>query len=438
MDSSVAGCDMSTPKCQIIDPTGTDHRTIKLLYDKWLEKLVLVVEGPNFNDDGELMVASPNFDMTSSEVLEAGSLVTADLSADCYSSLQNIFIVKPGVFMSFPYLYDVAFAKYDGYTTGTIFPFLRYTVDSTISNIYANAPLYMWDFQWVGSINFMIEAGVVNYNKIMIQGYYDCGVDTHGLIVIPSYSIPPVPTVTAVTTEGAGSEVFFQSMFAIGDIYNVYNRFLFTQPGTSDKYYFMTFAKDIDWSSSNDNSARSRLEILEWDGTNFEITENFLKPRKNSAETSYFEMPDLADEDIPLKLLVDSPYFFGNRASDSLATLNHYASGMVANEWKIDPLNPTPMADFVFKRLVPWGSVSFLMEAEVGGQNLGIVVALNTSGCHSSCKYCDAPNDSKKCLECADPTKKLESGECLSSCPAGSRTKDSQYCEICPTNKFKF
>jgi hypothetical protein len=185
-----------------MDATGADHNSIKLLYDKWLVKLVLILEGVNPGDDGTIMIADPHFDMARTEVLKSGSIVSSSLSSDCFSNfLDKIFIVESGVFMSFPFEWDITLVKYSGGSVEIIYPFLRYTFDQ-------QEDLTIGMFTLQGSVNFMIEAGEVNYHKVLIHIILENEVDTQDTLAfadLPVWLTPPTPAEFSIYPEGAGN-----------------------------------------------------------------------------------------------------------------------------------------------------------------------------------------------------------------------------------------
>jgi hypothetical protein len=71
--------------------------------------------------------------------------------------------------MAFPGNYSVAIVRYEGWTTGTIYPFKVYTMD--LSN-WGPTDQIPWGISYNLGFGFRQELGVKKYRKFWIHNYY--------------------------------------------------------------------------------------------------------------------------------------------------------------------------------------------------------------------------------------------------------------------------
>ena len=124
-----AGCSMVS-KCEVID-TGSTYQYAKLFYDPDINKLVMIKKPVKSLGDGTIIMGDPSFDMTVSEIFIPASIVTIPVSTQSIPRGKNedLRYVGDGCFMAYVDSFDTVITRYQGWTTGKIFPFKRYTVN---------------------------------------------------------------------------------------------------------------------------------------------------------------------------------------------------------------------------------------------------------------------------------------------------------------------
>jgi hypothetical protein len=118
--------------------------------------------------------------------------------------------------MTFKDPYDILITRYEGWTSGSVFPFVRFSAD--ISNLDPENFIEIYGIlSQIKDLNFFKEtSGENNFKKFVVNTFYGCGEENISVVEI-SWTAPAVPALVAPAAAEMGTTFFFSRIFYYGE-----------------------------------------------------------------------------------------------------------------------------------------------------------------------------------------------------------------------------